>query len=190
MVDLSDYFIQYQSILQKCLLDKDFQIAVEETFDELLKCFQNKKTLFLAGNGGSAAEAQHMAAEYINKMHFERSPLAAIALSTDTSNLTSIGNDRGFEFIFSRQLEALGREGDLFFAFSTSGNSKNVLRAIEAARAKGIASVLFTGSQTSGGDLNANINIHVPSNSTPAIQTIHTIVGHYLAAKTEEVLFA
>jgi D-sedoheptulose 7-phosphate isomerase len=189
MVDLVSYFSQYQALLNKCFDDKNLQATVEEVYKELLKCFQNRGTLFLLGNGGSAAEAQHMAAEYINKMHIERLPMAAIALSTDTSNLTSIGNDRGFEYVFSRQIEALAKAGDVLFGFSTSGQSKNVLRSFQVAREKGLATVLFTGSQSSVGDSNADLVIHVPSTVTPEIQTIHTILGHYLAAKVEKALF-
>jgi D-sedoheptulose 7-phosphate isomerase len=189
MVDLLSYISRYQEVLNDCLADKKFQETVDKVYKELLKCFQNKGTLFLLGNGGSAAEAQHMAAEYINKMHIDRLPMAAIALCTDTSNLTSIGNDRGFEFVFSRQIEALGKAGDVLFAFSTSGQSKNVLLSIEVARVKGLITVLFTGSQSSLTDSVADLIIPVPSEITPEIQTIHTILGHYIAARVEKALF-
>jgi D-sedoheptulose 7-phosphate isomerase len=145
------------------------------------------KLLFL-GNGGSAADAQHLAAEFVNRFLLDRKALAALALTTDTSVLTSIGNDLGIEHIFSRQVEALARPGDLVVAISTSGNSPNVLRAVETARRLGCRTVGFTGG--SGGALAKVVDdaFVVPSQETPRIQETHITLGHALCALVEEML--
>lgn len=145
------------------------------------------KILF-CGNGGSAADAQHLAAEFVNRFQRDRRALAALALTTDTSVLTSIGNDSGFDRIFSRQVEALARRGDLLVAISTSGNSPNVLRAVEAARDLGVETVGLCGG--SGGALAAAADevFVVPSEATPRIQETHMAVGHAWCALTEDLL--
>lgn len=145
--------------------------------------------LLLFGNGGSAADAQHLAAEFVNRFLLDRQALPAIALSTDSSILTSVSNDRDFSQIFQRQIEALGRKGDIAFGISTSGNSSNVLKGIEAARALGMKTVGLTGGK--GGKL-AGIVDHalvVPSRSTPRIQEVHITVGHAICHLVEAQLF-
>lgn len=146
------------------------------------------KILF-AGNGGSAAQAQHWAAELVNRFEADRPGLAALALTTDTSALTAIGNDHGYALTFSRQVEALGRRGDVLVALSTSGRSPNVLRAVEAAARLGIVTVGFTG--RSGGDLAGRCDclICIPSDRTPAIQEGHEVVGHLLCGVIEREMF-
>jgi len=136
--------------------------------------------VLLCGNGGSAADAQHLAAEFVNRFRVERAPLAALALTTDTSALTAIANDRDFGEIFARQVEALGRPGDLAFALSTSGTSRNVLRGVEAARARGLKTVGLTGGN--GGRLATLVDLAlvVPSRSTARIQEVHITIGHAL----------
>jgi D-sedoheptulose 7-phosphate isomerase len=150
---------------------------------------ENGNKILLFGNGGSAAEAQHLAAEFVNRFLMERPPLPAIALSTDSSILTSIGNDYSFSEIFSKQIVALGKEGDIAIGISTSGNSANVIRAIEVAKEMGIETVALTGND--GGDLVkvANYSLIVPSNSTPCIQEIHMAVGHILCEMVEAQIF-
>jgi D-sedoheptulose 7-phosphate isomerase len=145
------------------------------------------KLLFL-GNGGSAADAQHLAAEFVNRFLVDRKALAALALTTDSSVLTSIGNDLGIEQLFSRQIEALARPGDLVVAISTSGNSPNVLRAVEAARRLGCKTVGLTGG--SGGSLATAVDdaFVVPSKETPRIQETHITLGHALCALVEDLL--
>lgn len=147
------------------------------------------KILFF-GNGGSAADAQHLSAEFVNRFLRERSALAAVALTTDTSALTSIGNDLGFDQIFARQVAALGRAGDVVVAISTSGNSPNVLKGVEAARRLGCITVGLTGG--SGGQLSKVVDevFVVPSNETPRIQETHITLGHALCALVEELLLA
>jgi D-sedoheptulose 7-phosphate isomerase len=145
--------------------------------------------LLFAGNGGSAADAQHWAAELVSRFQKERPGLAAIALTTDSSILTAIGNDYGFERVFARQVEALGAPGDVFVAISTSGRSANILRAIEAARARSLRVVGFTGE--SGGEMAAlcDFCLQVPSTDTPRIQEGHSFLGHLLCALVEQGMY-
>jgi D-sedoheptulose 7-phosphate isomerase len=159
--------------------------AVARQMAEVLR--RGGKLLFL-GNGGSAADAQHLAAEFVNRFLVNRKALAALALTTDTSVLTSIGNDLGMEQLFSRQVEALARPGDLIVAISTSGNSPNVLRAVEAARRLGCGTIGLTGG--SGGILAKVVDdaFIVPSQETPRIQETHITLGHALCALVEELL--
>ena len=141
--------------------------------------------LLFCGNGGSAADAQHWAGELVSRFYYDRPGLAAIALTTDTSILTAVGNDYGYDYTFARQVEALGRAGDVLVAISTSGNSPNVLRAAEAARARGMRVLAFTGRH--GGTLAplADIAFRMPSDETPRIQEGHEFVGHLLCALVE-----
>jgi D-sedoheptulose 7-phosphate isomerase len=150
---------------------------------------ENGSKLLLFGNGGSAAEAQHLAAEFVNRFLMNRPPLPAIALNTDSSILTSIGNDYSFSEVFSKQIVALGKEGDIAIGISTSGNSANVIRAIEVAKEMGIETIALTGND--GGDLAkvANYSLIVPSSSTPCIQEVHMAVGHILCEMVEAQIF-
>ena len=151
--------------------------------------FEAGNKVFFFGNGGSAADAQHIAAEFVNRYIMDRPPLPAIALTTDTSILTSIANDIAFTEIFSRQIKALGKEGDVAFGISTSGNSSNVIKAFEVAKEMGIKSVALTGNE--GGALTkiADISLTVSSTSTPRIQETHILVGHLLCEMVEHQLF-
>jgi D-sedoheptulose 7-phosphate isomerase len=145
--------------------------------------------VLICGNGGSAADAQHWAGELVSRFHYDRPGLAAVALTTDSSILTAIGNDYGYERVFARQIEAIGATGDVLFALSTSGNSPNVLAALEAARAKGISTVGFTGQ--GGGKMAAlcDLCIRVPSSSTPRIQEGHEVLGHAICGMIEAAIF-
>jgi D-sedoheptulose 7-phosphate isomerase len=146
--------------------------------------------LLFAGNGGSAADAQHWAGELVSRFHFDRPGLPAIALTTDTSILTAIGNDYGYDYVFARQVEALGRKGDVLFAISTSGNSKNILRAIDAAKAIGTAVIGFTGQ--GGGKMAelCDLCFRMPSSETPKVQEGHEFIGHLLCGLIEQEMFA
>jgi D-sedoheptulose 7-phosphate isomerase len=145
--------------------------------------------LHFAGNGGSAADAQHWAGELVSRFYYDRPGLPAIALTTDTSILTAIGNDYGYDYVFARQVEALGQEGDVLVAISTSGNSRNVVRAIEAARAKRMVVIGFTGQ--GGGQMAelCDLCFRVPSGETPRIQEGHEALGHLLCALIEAEMF-
>lgn len=189
MVSLRDSLIRYREVLDFCL-NLDSLGVVDEVVEKLVKCFLHGNKLILIGNGGSAAESQHMAAEYINRLHKERRPLPAISLTTDTSALTSIANDRDFVHVFSRQLEGLGKTGDILFAFSTSGKSPNIISALETADRIGVTSVLFTGNELDNFNFPVSYVVAVPSNEVTEIQTIHTIIGHYIADAIEQRIFS
>jgi D-sedoheptulose 7-phosphate isomerase len=156
---------------------------------ELIAAYRAGKKTLIAGNGGSAADAQHIAAEFVSRFYFDRPALPSIALTTDTSALTAIGNDYGFEHLFSRQLEANGCSGDIYIAISTSGNSRNVLKSLESAKKLGIKTVGLTG--RSGGKMKDMVDycICVPSDETPRIQETHILIGHILCAAVEKELF-
>ena len=163
--------------------------AVAESARHIAICLAREGKLLLAGNGGSAADAQHWAAEFVNRFIMDRPPLPALALTTDTSVLTSIGNDFGYDQVFSKQVLALGQEGDVFLGISTSGNSGNIVAALEAARSKGLFTIGLTGK--GGGRMAGlcDILLPVPSGSTPLIQEIHAAIGHLLCGLTDYYLF-
>lgn len=145
--------------------------------------------LLIAGNGGSAADAQHIAAEFVCRFYFDRPALPAVALSVDTSVLTATGNDYGFLNIFSRQIEALGCEEDIFLAISTSGNSPNIIKALDAAKKMKIKTILLTGAKDSHGAQKSDLCIKVPSEETPKIQESHIMLGHIICAIAEKEMF-
>jgi D-sedoheptulose 7-phosphate isomerase len=165
--------------LKKVFFQKNEQLIAEIAREICSALLQGRK-LLLFGNGGSAADAQHIAAELVGRFQRERQPFPAIALTTDTSILTAIGNDYGFDQVFARQVRALGREGDVAVAISTSGNSPNVLLAADAARDIGMVTVGFTGRD--GGKLGAKVRYHlnVPHSLSARIQEIHIMIGHIL----------
>ena len=140
------------------------------------------------GNGGSAADSQHLAAELVGRQNYDRAPAAGIALTVDTSALTALGNDYGFDTVFSRQVEALGRAGDVLIGISTSGRSVNVVRALEAAKTKGITTVSFTGSEPRDMSI-AQHMLCVPASETAKIQELHMVCGHIIFALVERILF-
>jgi D-sedoheptulose 7-phosphate isomerase len=159
--------------------------------EAFIQCFRAGHKVLLCGNGGSAADAQHVAGEFVNRFRFDRDPLPAVSLSTDTSILTCIGNDSDFEFVFSRQVEALAQVGDIVVGISTSGKSKNVLRAVESARSRGVTTVGVTGA--GGKELLGKLCdfcLAVPSLDTPRIQEAHEFVWHVLCGEVERALFA
>jgi D-sedoheptulose 7-phosphate isomerase len=173
-------------------LKKSFFQANEERIAqvarEICQAFEKGHKVILYGNGGSAADAQHIAGEWVGRFQRERLPLPAIALTTDTSILTAVSNDFGFEHVFARQIRALGRKGDIAIAISTSGNSPNVLLATDVARELGLVTVGFTGGN--GGRLGAKVDHHlnVPHNLSARIQEVHIMIGHILCELTEENL--
>ncbi len=167
------------------VLAEPLAIAVDVLFGALA----NNGKILACGNGGSAADAQHFIAELVGRFERERLPLAGIALNTDTSILTAVGNDYGFDSVFARQLEAIGRPGDLLFAYTTSGNSKNILAALETARGLEIRTVGFTG--RSGGKARGLVDLAlcVPADTTMVIQECHTAMGHMIVALAEKLMF-
>ena len=145
--------------------------------------------VLIFGNGGSAADAQHLAAEFVNRFQVERPPLAALALTTDTSVLTSIGNDYGFLEVFAKQVRALGRPGDVAWGISTSGSSANVVEALKAAREMGLKTLALSGGDGGPVAAQAEVALIVPSNSTPRIQEVHLTIGHVLCDLVDYLLF-
>ena len=155
-----------------------------------IELYKNGKKTILAGNGGSAADAQHIAAELVGRYGFDRPSIPSLALTTDSSNLTAIGNDYGYDKVFSRQLEGMGQSGDLFIGISTSGNSKNIIEAFNSAKKKNITTVSLVGKDGGMMAKLADIVIVVPSDSTPRIQESHILIGHILCDIIEKELFA
>jgi D-sedoheptulose 7-phosphate isomerase len=160
---------------------------IEQAAQLMIECIEVGGKIMFAGNGGSAADAQHLAAELVNRFKKERRPMAGIALTTDTSVITAIGNDYSFDEIFAKQIKALGRAGDLFIGISTSGNSRDIIRAIETARNMGIATICLTGEGGKIKDL-AGCAIAVPSGNTPRVQEVHILIGHILCELLENAL--
>jgi len=162
---------------------------IVEAAQRLAVCLASGHKILLFGNGGSAADAQHIAAEFVNRFAVERPPLAALALTTDTSVLTSIGNDYSFEVVFAKQVLALGQADDVAIGISTSGNSPNVVKALEAARAKGLTTMAWTGQ--GGGQMAAlaDILLAVDSTVTARIQETQSLLGHLLCDLTERILY-
>ena len=176
-------------VKQDLLSDAAVMEKVSIVADVMIKAYRAGHKTLWAGNGGSAADAQHMAGELVNKFTFDRPGLPALSLSTDTSIITAGGNDYGFDRLFARQVEAQGCPGDVFIGISTSGRSKNIVEALKACREKGITSVAIVGADPCPLD-EADHVIHVPSTVTPRIQECQTLIGHILCYLVEQSLFA
>ena len=169
--------------------DKALLNQVAQCAETIVDSLRKGGKVLIAGNGGSAADAQHIAGEFVSRFNYDRPGLAAIALTTDTSILTAIGNDYGYERLFSRQVQALGREGDVFIGITTSGNSANVLEALKTAKDAGLTTIGFTGS--TGGKMTAicDITLRMPSPETPKIQEGHIAIGHIICGLVEAAMF-
>jgi D-sedoheptulose 7-phosphate isomerase len=185
-----DYLVRSRDTLQAAIDDPAFVAVIRDIVEVTAIAIGNGRKLLLAGNGGSAADAQHLAGEMLSRLNYDRAPAAALALTTDTSVLTAIGNDYGYDRLFERQILGLGRPGDVFIAISTSGRSPNILRAIDAAREQRILTVGFTG--RTGGEMpsRCDLCLRAPSDSTPLIQQIHITAGHIICGLVEERLFS
>ncbi len=187
-----------EKIIKKALMEG---LRVKEDFIErntsslihlaehLSKAFTNNKKLLICGNGGSAADAQHLAAEFVNRFQLERKPLPALALTTDTSIITSVANDYSYDEVFSKQINALGVQGDILLAISTSGRSENVLSAIRTAKKKGLYTVGFIGGD--GGEMwrLVDLALVVKSDQTPRVQETHILAGHLICELVDYILF-
>ena len=171
------------------LVDEKLLAGAAGAAQACIDCMRNGRKILLAGNGGSAAEAQHIAGELVSRFAFDRPGLPAIALTTDTSILTAIGNDYGYEKLFARQVQAHGQKGDIFVAYSTSGKSPNILLALQEARQRGLVCVGMTGSRGQSMQEFCDYLLEVPSNETPKIQEGHTVLGHILCGLVENTLF-
>ncbi|MCR6578788.1 D-sedoheptulose 7-phosphate isomerase [Campylobacter insulaenigrae] len=186
---IKSHFADSIKVKNEILNDENLLNLIKQTSLKILDTYKKGNKTLLAGNGGSAADAQHIAGEFVSRFYFDRPGLASIALSTDTSIMTAIGNDYGYENLFSRQVQAQGVSGDVFIGISTSGNSKNIIKALELCKEKNIISVGLTGA--SGGAMNelCDYCIKVPSSCTPRIQEAHILIGHIICAIVEEELF-
>ena len=170
-------------------VDKDMISALSKASNLLIETFLNKGKILLAGNGGSAADCQHIAAEFIGRLNFDRDPLPAIALTSNTSNLTCIANDYGYEEIFTRQMHALANENDSLIVYSTSGKSKNIIKLVAEAKNKVKNIIALTGNYTEELSKHADVVISVKASKTTRIQEIHAIAGHIMCECVEETLF-
>jgi D-sedoheptulose 7-phosphate isomerase len=175
---------------QKLLTDEHLLTVIKETVDAITAAFQAGNKVYFCGNGGSAADAQHLAAEFSGRFYIDRKALPAEALHCNTSYLTAVGNDYSFDVIYARIIDGVGMPGDVLIGLSTSGNSKNIIKAFESAREKKIVTVGFTGA--SGGLMKSLSDhlINIPSTDTPRIQESHILAGHIICQLVEEKIFA
>lgn len=176
------------NVKQSLLEREDILLNIENAIKCITHCFQRGNKVLLFGNGGSAGDAQHIAAELIGRFKLDRKALPAIALTTDTSALTSISNDYGYDDVFRRQVEGLARKGDVVIGISTSGNSANITRAFEEARAQKAATIALLGKGGGESRKSADIAIIVPSDDTPRIQETHILIGHIICDQVEKEL--
>lgn len=177
-------------VKQQLLNDDNFLQLIEAVANRCIQAFRTGNKVMLAGNGGSASDALHLAAEFVGRYEQDRSGIPALALSANASTVTAVANDYGYEAIFQRQVQALGREGDVFFGLSTSGRSPNVVAAVQECKRLGIVTVGMTGS--SGGDMLelCDYCLRIPSDNTARIQESHITVGHIICSMVERTLFA
>jgi D-sedoheptulose 7-phosphate isomerase len=187
---VAEHFRRSCETLARAADDAKLRTLIYAIADTITQAFRDGHKLLIAGNGGSAADAQHIAGEFLSRLYFDRNPLPAIALTTDSSVLTAIGNDYGFERIFERQLRGLGKPGDVFIAISTSGRSPNVIAALKAARAGGLTTIGFTGSRTDGFmQPLCDHYLAAPAEETALIQQIHIVAAHAICGLVERDLF-
>ena len=184
-----DHFRRSRETLERAAGERELVAAILAIADRMVRTLREGGKIMLAGNGGSAADAQHIAAELVGRFAIDRAPLAAIALTTDTSALTAIGNDYSFDRVFERQVRGLGRKGDVFIAISTSGRSPNILSALEAARELGIVTVGFTGSKGAQMRALCDFILIAPSDETALIQQIHITAAHAICGLIEREMF-
>ena len=186
---ISQQIAEAQRVMAVMHEDLVMQSVVQASADACISSLQNGGKILLAGNGGSAADAQHIAGEFVSRFAFDRPGLPAIALTTDTSILTAIGNDYGYEKQFSRQVQALGNKGDIFIAYSTSGKSPNILMALKEAKTKGMICIGLTGNRGGPMQMLCDYLLEVPSANTPKIQEGHLVLGHIICGLVESAIF-
>ena len=187
--DIDNYIKQHENIISSISHDTDLKKKIHIVSDTIVQSYNNQKRLYLFGCGGSAADAQHIAAEFINKINILRQSLPAIALTTDSSIMTAVGNDDEFSNIFKRQVEGLVTENDIVIGISTSGTSESVIRGLIAAKKKNAITVLFTGETVKHIQGATDYVINVPSKSTPHIQEAHIMIAHIICTLVERELF-
>ena len=187
---VAEHFRRSCETLSRAANDAGLRAAIHAIADAITGAFRDGHKLLIAGNGGSAADAQHIAGEFLSRLNFDRNPLPAIALTTDSSVLTAVGNDYGYERTFERQVRGLGKPGDVFIAISTSGRSPNVVAALKAAREGGLVTVGFTGTAANGTmQPLCDHSLAAPSPETPLIQQIHIVAAHAICGLVELNMF-
>jgi D-sedoheptulose 7-phosphate isomerase len=187
---VTEHFRRSCETLSRAADDAKLRAAIDDIAAVITDAFRGGHKLLIAGNGGSAADAQHIAGEFLSRLNFDRNPLPAIALTTDSSVLTAVGNDYGFERVFERQVRGLGKPGDVFIAISTSGSSPNVIAALKAARECGLVTIGFTGTAANGAmPPLCDYCLAAPSPETPLIQQIHIVAAHAICGLVERNLF-
>lgn len=186
---IQDEIQKLAALLLQIQNDANLLLTVENIAETCLRALSKGSKILLAGNGGSAADSQHLAAELVSRLRFDRPGLPALALTTDTSALTAIGNDYSFDAIFSRQIQAIGQAGDVFIGISTSGKSPNIIKALETARAHSITAVGFTGLSAPLMEQHSDFVVNVPSRETAKIQECHIMLGHIICGLIEDKLF-
>jgi D-sedoheptulose 7-phosphate isomerase len=187
---VAEHFRRSCETLSRAAEDAQLRAVIHAIADTITDAFRAGRKLLIAGNGGSAADAQHIAGEFLSRLNFDRNPLPAIALTTDSSVLTAIGNDYGFDRTFERQVRGLGQKGDVFIAISTSGRSPNIVSALKAAREAGLVTIGFTGTVANGAmQPFCDYCLAAPSAETPLIQQIHIVAAHAICGLVERSLF-
>jgi D-sedoheptulose 7-phosphate isomerase len=186
---VASYFRHSVSTMQHAANDETLHRAIRTIADLIESIFRSGGKLMIAGNGGSAGDAQHIAGEFLSRLNLDRAPLPAVALSTDTSVLTAIGNDYGFEHVFERQIRGLGKRGDGLLAISTSGRSPNIVAALRAARDLGITTMGFTGAKGGAMKNFCDVCLCAPAEETPLIQQIHITAAHVVCNLVERSMF-
>lgn len=188
-MNIKEYIQNSINTKNEILNNNEILETITKVADTIVKAYQADKKVLTAGNGGSAGDAQHIAGELVSKFFFDRPGLSAFSLATDTSVLTAIGNDYGYEKSFSRQIQANAKDGDVFIAISTSGNSQNLVYALEEAKKKRVTTVGLVGAKKCEMDKYCDYIVHVPTESTPTIQESHIMIGHIICALVEEEIF-
>lgn len=186
---VKNQILETRRIMDAMAADVRIQGALERAARICIQSLQSGGRILLAGNGGSAADAQHIAGEFVSRFAFDRPGLSAIALTTDTSILTAIGNDYGYERLFARQVQAHGKAGDVFIGYSTSGKSPNVIAAFKEARSLGVTTIGLTGNRGGAMVELCDVLFEVPSADTPKIQEGHAVLGHVLCGLVEQAIF-
>lgn len=185
---IKNYLSASLAVKNKLNDNKNLIDSIKSAAELIEKSYRAGNKLLIAGNGGSAGDAQHIAAEFVSRFFYDRPGLPAIALTTDTSMLTAIGNDYGFKKLFSRQVQAQGNSGDVFIGISTSGNSENIIEAVNEAKKKGLTTIAFCGESGCLSSL-VDIALAAPSTSTPHIQECHIVMGHVICGLVEHRIF-
>jgi D-sedoheptulose 7-phosphate isomerase len=186
---VKEQLLKSKQVLDDLLNDNNMLKILEQISEVCVHAINNGNKVMFAGNGGSAADSQHLAAEFVSRFNHNRPGMASIALTTDTSALTAIGNDYGFENLFSRQIEAIGSSGDVFIGISTSGNSKNIVKALSVAKSMDINTVGFASKNIGNMDKHCDLIFRSPSKSTAKIQEIHIIAGHIICGIVENTIY-